>query len=307
MIIPGSGSRQRRSRIRISSSSISSEYNTKPQVSTVEHLLQKGTARLHTTTDAPRVEAEVLMMYLLEASRAALLAHPERLLTTDQQVRYERLVSRRASGYPLPYITGRAEFYGLELEVTPDVMIPRPETETMVDLALERRPSTVVDVGTGSGCIAIALAANLPDAVVYATEISSAALAIARSNVERHGLGDRVCPMLGDVLSPRPNPVDLIISNPPYISREEWPSLPEAVRDHEPRLALDGGPDGLEVIRELLAQSQGLLRPNGRLLIEMGADQGGAARRLASARFPEGTVRVHPDLAGRDRVLEVRT
>jgi release factor glutamine methyltransferase len=248
-------------------------------------------------------------MHVLGSSRAKLLAHPERPLLTTELEQFEELVGDRTRDYPLPYLTGKAEFYGLEFVVTPDVMIPRPETEVLVDLALERRPSTVVDVGTGSGCIAVALAAHLPGATILGIDISPAALAVARQNVEKHGVVEQVQLIAGNLLDRRPGPVDLIISNPPYVSTDERASLPPSILYHEPPLALDGGPDGLEVIRALLFQSQGLLKPGGTLLIEIGASQGEAVREIAEICFPEsGTAnRVHPDLAGRDRVLEVQT
>jgi len=236
-----------------------------------------------------------------------LLTHPEHTLALDQLSNYQSLISRRVSGYPLPYLTGRVEFYGLEFEVTPEVLIPRPETETLVDLAIARQPMSIVDVGTGSGCIAVSLAVHLPEAVVYAIEISPAALAVARRNVERHGVAERVRLMAGDVLSPRPGPVDLIVSNPPYIPTGECGSLPASIRDYEPRLALNGGPDGLAVVQQLLMQAPAVLRPGRGMLIEIGADQGEAATYLARTFFPHATVRLHPDLAGRDRVLEVQT
>jgi release factor glutamine methyltransferase len=263
--------------------------------------------RLQAVTDAPRLEAEILLGRVLDASRTTLLTHPEYTLTPGQRSNYRTLVRRRASGYPLPYLTGHVEFYGLEFEVTPEVLIPRPETETLVDLALARQPATVVDVGAGCGCVAVSLAVRLPDAVIYALDISPAALAVAQRNVERHGVVERVWLMVGDVLNPRPGPVDLVVSNPPYIPTGECGSLPASVRNHEPRLALDGGPDGMEIVRRLLAQAPAVLRPGGGLLIEIGADQGEAASYLARTFFPQAAVRVHPDLAGRDRVLEVQT
>jgi release factor glutamine methyltransferase len=254
----------------------------------------------------------VLLAYTLGATRASLLAHPQRTLTSDQWSGYWALVRRRASGYPLPYLTGRAEFYGLEFEVTPEVLIPRPETETLIDIALARQSTNVVDVGTGCGCIAISLAVHLPDAVVYGIDISPAALAVAQRNVERHGVAERVQLMVGDVLHPRPERVDLIVSNPPYIPKSRCPSLPASVRDYEPRLALDGGQDGMEIIRELLIQAPAVLQDysystrRGALLIEIGADQGEMASHLAHTFLPQATIRIHSDLAGRDRVLEVQ-
>jgi release factor glutamine methyltransferase len=269
--------------------------------------LRQATAELASITDLPRLEAEVLLAHVLGTSRTALLAHSERRLTSNQLTNYQTLIRRRASDYPLPYLTGCVEFYGLEFEVTPEVLIPRPETETLVDLALARQPETVADVGTGSGCIAVSLAVHLPEATVHAIEVSPAALAVAQRNVERHGVAERVRLMIGDVLTPRPGRAALIVSNPPYIPTGECASLQASVRNHEPLLALDGGPDGLAIIRRLLAQAPAVLYPGGALLIEIGADQGEEASLLARTYFPEAEVRVHPDLAGRDRVLEVQT
>lgn len=275
--------------------------------SSVGESLRQAAAELISVTDTPRLEAEVLLAFVLETSRAALLTHPERLLTPDQLSRYRILVHRRASNYPLPYLTGRVEFYGLEFEVTPEVMIPRPETEMLVDLALARHPATVVDVGTGCGCIGVSLAVHLPRTMIYAIDISPPALAVARRNVDRHHVGERVRLMVGDVLTPRPGLADLIVSNPPYVPTGKCASLPDSVRNHEPGIALDGGPDGLDVVRRLLREAPAVLRPGGALLIEIGADQTQAASYLAHTFFPRAVVRVHPDLAGRDRVLEVQT
>jgi len=271
-------------------------------------------AELAPITDAARLEAEVLLSHVLDISRTALLTHPERILTPDQLANYQTLIRRRASCYPLPYLTGRVEFYNLEFEITPEVLIPRPETETLVDLALAHCSSAthsssthplIADVGTGSGCIAVSLAAHLPQATIYAIEISPAALAVARRNVERHGLTARVHLVAGDVLTPLSGPVHLIVSNPPYIPTSARASLPASVRNHEPKLALDGGVDGLRIIQRLLAQAPAVLKPGGGLLIEIGADQGKAASQLAHTVFPQATVHIHPDLAGRDRVLEI--
>ncbi len=279
----------------------------RPTKSTVRQALRPAAARLRPITKTPRLEAEVLLTHVLDTARSTLLAHPERDLYPDQVAQYRDLVARRASNYPLPYLTGTCEFYGMDFEVTPEVMIPRPETETLVEMALEREPASIIDVGTGSGCIAIALAANLPTASIYAIDISSAALAVARRNAEQYGVEDRVRLIVGDVLTPRPSSVDLIVSNPPYVSANEWSTLPDSVLHHEPRLALDGGPDGLSIIRQLLLEAQGTLKSNGSLLIEIGAQQGQAARQLAHTYFPQAEIDIHPDLAGRDRVLEVET
>ena len=276
--------------------------------------LREATLHLSAVSDTPRGEAEVLLTHVVGSSRETLLAHPERLLTRTEATQYGDLIRERAAGQPLPHLIGAVEFYGVDLMVTPEVLIPRPETEVLVDLALERcstrmAPSTIVDVGTGCGCIAIALALHLPEAVIYAIDISPPALAVARRNAEELGVDNAIRFIVGDLLERRPGPVDLIVSNPPYVSADEWAALPGSIRYHEPRLALNGGPDGLDVIRRLVSQSQGLLKPRGALLIEIGAHQGQAAREIAGTFFPQDgvAIRVHPDLAGRDRVLEVQT
>jgi release factor glutamine methyltransferase len=197
------------------------------------------------------------------------------------------------------------EFYGLEFTVTPDVLIPRPETETLVEQALARRPRTVVDVGTGSGCVAVALAVHLPHAWVWATDLSRAALRVAATNARRHGVADRILFIQADLLLPLRGPVDLVVSNPPYVAEEEWPALPPSVREYEPRQALDGGPGGLQVIRRLLEDAPRLLRPGGTLLVEIGADQGSRVTAMVCTCIPGARARIHTDLAGRDRVLEV--
>lgn len=276
--------------------------------STVGQALRDASDHLRTVSDAPRVEAEILLMHVLGVSRSTLLTHPELRLTPVQLRSYWADVGERRLGYPLAYLTGVIEFYGLEIDVTPEVLIPRPETEILVELALARQPATVIDVGTGSGCIAVTLASQLPEVMVYAIDISPSALAVARRNAEKHGVDNQIQFIVGDLLDRRPGPVDVIVSNPPYVSADEWASLPSAIRHHEPRLALDGGADGLVVIRRLLSESQGLLERDGSLLVEIGADQGDEVRKIAQTFFPEnGTdIQVHPDLAGRDRVLEVR-
>jgi release factor glutamine methyltransferase len=247
------------------------------------------------------------MAEVLASTRTALLAHPERKLTGLELAQLERMVHERAEGYPLPYLIGRSEFYSLEFEVTPEVLIPRPETELLVDLAIERQPHAVVDVGTGSGCIAVAIGHNVDQAQVIGVDVSGAALAVARRNAERHGLSDRVLLVHGDVLSPRPGPADLVVSNPPYVAAGERSALPTSVREYEPWVALDGGVDGLEVVARLLSQAPAVVAPGGALLVEIGSGQGESASALAKASFPKATVKVHPDLAGHDRVLEVQT
>lgn len=266
--------------------------------------LQEGTAYLRLVTDAPRLEAELLLSSVTGLSRASLLAHPDQVLPIPHCTTYLSLLHSRASGYPLPYLTRRIEFYGLEFAVTPDVLIPRPETETLVDLARQFQPRRIVDVGTGSGCIAVALAVHLPEARVFASDISAAALRVAAANVRRYGVQERVHLVRGDLVTPFAGPVDLVVSNPPYVAEQEWLSLPVSVW-HEPHMALDGGADGLEVIRRLLLAAPRILRPGGTLLVEIGAVQGQAVAALARSLAADGHIAVHPDLAGRDRVLEL--
>lgn len=274
-------------------------------ISDIAAALREGATALASVTDTPRLEAEILLAHVTGLTRTTLLAHPERPLTADERARYEDLLARRAAGIPLPYLTGRVEFFGLEFVVTPDVLIPRPETEMLVERALAWDPQTVVDVGTGSGCVAVALAVRSPRARIYATDLSRAALSVAVMNARRHGVADRIHFLQADLASPMRGPVDLIVSNPPYVAEEEWASLPKSVREHEPRPALDGGPGGLRVIRRLLADAARLLRPGGVLLVEIGAGQGSQVAALARAAFPQGRIQVDPDLAGYDRMLEV--
>jgi release factor glutamine methyltransferase len=275
---------------------------------TITGTLTHAANRLRANTDAPRLEAELLLAHALGLSRADLYAHPERPLTCHQLANYQRPLDRRIEGEPLPYLTGHVEFYGLDMAVDPRVLIPRPETETLVDLALTLDPrSAIADVGTGSGCIAIALTVHAPHSHVYALDLSPDALDVARANAERHGVADRITFIESDLLAALPEPVDLIVANPPYVAAEEWSTLPREVGEHEPRLALYGGCDGLAVIRRLLDQAPAHLRPGGSLLVEIGAAQGAAVTQLAHQTFPTAGIALHSDLAGHDRVLRVQT
>jgi release factor glutamine methyltransferase len=230
---------------------------------------------------------------------------------------FQRLVSLRLARWPLAYLTGRREFYGLELRVNRAVLIPRPETELLVDVAREQAARlaelsgssrlTIADVGTGSGAVAIALAKHLPDAIIYATDASELALRVAAFNCRRHGVSRRVHLLHGDLLEPLPGPVDLIVANLPYVATGEFPGLMPEVRDYEPRMALDGGPDGLEMVRRLLAHAPSYVNPGGSLLLEIGAGQSRAARELARRAFPTAQVDVLPDYAGHDRILVITT
>ena len=282
-------------------------------------LFQAARGLAEAGVDAPRLTAEALLAHVLGITRIQLLSRPERQLSAGTLAQFQSLVSRAAQGEPLGYLTGRREFYGLDFLVDSRVLVPRPETELLVDLALRpqgvqspaRRASNLqlLDVGAGSGCIAIALALKLPAARVTAVDISPAALALARLNAERHGVSNRVTFIQSDLLANLPpagrliSNYQLLIANLPYIPSDEFRRLP--VARHEPALALDGGPDGLALIRRLLADAPRLLAPRGRLLLEIGAAQGEAAAALARAAFPSAQVEIHQDLAGLDRIISV--
>ncbi|HQE93248.1 MAG TPA: peptide chain release factor N(5)-glutamine methyltransferase [Anaerolineae bacterium] len=270
--------------------------------------LRWASALLASQTDHPHMEAELLLAHLLNQPRTYLYAHPEVQLAAEQAATYAEWVQRRAAGEPLPYIIGQIEFFGLLFAVTPDVLIPRPETETLVGTALRwigaRPHATAVDGGTGSGCIAVALAVHAPSLHLYATDISPAALRVARANAERHRVAGRITFLEGDWLTPLPQPADLVVSNPPYIAADEWDTLPFSVRQ-EPQLALLAGADGLHAIRRLLRQAPTRLAPGGLMLVEIGERQGAAALALARTTFPQAAVAILPDLAGKERVLQI--
>jgi release factor glutamine methyltransferase len=274
----------------------------------VGEALRWGVTRLVSATDRPRLEVELLLAGVLDRSRIYLLAHPEAALAPDRARAYVDGVERRAAHEPLPYITGRAPFFGLDFAVTPDVLIPRPETELLVEEALAwvgaREGATGADVGTGSGCIVVSLAYHAPGVRWYATDTSAAALEVARANAAGHGVAPRVTFLHGDLLAPLPEPVDLIVSNPPYVAEGEWETLPPSVR-REPPAALLSGPEGLDHLGRLLDQARTRLRPGGLVLVEVGEAQGAAALALARDLFPGAAARVLPDLAGKDRVLRL--
>lgn len=260
-------------------------------------------------TDSPALTAQVLLAHVTGLTRTQVLARPEQALTPEQQDAFEALVARAAAGEPLAYLTGEREFYGLAFAVNPHVLVPRPESELLVDLGALSRPRRVLDVGTGSGCLAVTLAVRLPEASVTAIDLSPEALALSRRNAARHQVDRRVNFVQSDLLAAwlpphvPPPAFDLIVANLPYIDTDELRGLD--VRRHEPWSALDGGPGGLRVIGRLLAQAPPFLAPGGQLLLEIGATQGRAAVALASAAFPAAQVILHHDLAGLHRVVAV--
>lgn len=255
--------------------------------------------------ERPRLEAEVLLGWACSLTRPRLLARLEEELAPAAAGRFWQAIDRRAAGYPLQYLTGHQEFMSLDFKVTPAVLIPRQDTEVVVEAVLERldpcESYTIADCGTGSGAIALSLAHYLPRARVYATDISPAALTVARENARKLGLAARVTLLQGDFLAPlRGLKLDALVANPPYIPTAALPGLPADVRS-EPRLALDGGPDGLDAYRLLLPGAAGLLRPGGLLVLEIGSDQGQAVKDLARAVGAYRNEQVLPDYAGRAR------
>jgi release factor glutamine methyltransferase len=222
---------------------------------------------------SPRMNAEVLLMFTLVCDRAYLYAHPERELTADETSRYEETLSQRAQGVPSQYITGHQEFWGMDLIVTPAVLIPRPETEhlieTLLPLAQRLSHARIVDVGTGSGCIALALAKELPGAEIHATDISPQALEIAKANAARYGLESRITFHEYDLLGNLPDGFDIIISNPPYVGESEEDQVQLEVRKFEPRNAVFAGTTGTEVIDRLITQARAKLAPGGWLIMEI--------------------------------------
>ena len=262
--------------------------------------------------ESPQLDAELLLAHLLETNRTAILAWPEQQLTPEQLTRYRNLVARRGNREPLAYILGYREFYGLELVVDPRVLIPRPETELLVERALEiasqmASPSHIADVGAGSGAIAISLAVRLPESTIYALDHSPGALEVVTENARRLSVAGRVHCLHSDLLAALPVPVDIITANLPYVTTDEWQELAPEIRNHEPRSALHGGPDGLALIERLLAMAEPNLRPGGAILLEIGAGQGVGATTLAHQYLHQTRVQLVQDYAGLDRLVIIET
>jgi release factor glutamine methyltransferase len=262
---------------------------------------------------SPRMNAELLLMFTLSCDRAYLYAHPEHDLTENENARYEAALAERTRGVPAQYITGHQEFWGMDFIVTPAVLIPRPETEHVVEavLAVVRgqesdsrgSPIRTADVGTGSGCIAIALAKELREAEIHATDISSAALEIARANAARHQLEHRVRFQETDLLAGVGSEFDVIVSNPPYVGEAEADQVPLEVRKYEPRNAVFGGPTGTEVIARLIPQARAALKPQGWLVMEI---SGTIADRMKALLRDWEQVEIQPDLQSIPRVVLAR-
>ena len=295
----------------------------------VRTALKTGIAKLReAAVPSFTLSAELLLLHVATRDRTWLYSHPEENLPQEITDRFFALIARRAEGEPTQYLTGKQEFWGLEFEVTPAVLIPRPETEHVIEVALDRlalrelragRPQKTIgeglqiaDIGTGSGCIAIALAKELPGAMIYATDISSAALEVAVRNVIKHKLLERISVIESNLLDlftfalPQPGHeplrLDLVVSNPPYIGRREAPTLAREVRDHEPEIALFGGEEGYEFYGDLIAQAALNLKPGGLLVLELGHDSLPAVQPLLDAASWT-RVGITNDLAGIPRVI----
>lgn len=268
----------------------------------------RATARL-AGTESPAAVAALLLCHALGVDKVALVAHSEEEVPPEAETALEAMLTRRLAGEPVAYILGRREFYGRDFQVNAATLIPRPETEHLVDAALSffqnRDGVRFLDLGTGSGCIAVTLAAERPSWTGVAVDISSEALAVARRNAETHGASDAVTFLLADFTRPLPLPVggfDLVVSNPPYVSEEEYAGLDPGVRNFEPRSALVPGPEGLEHPRAVEAAARALLKEGGLLLMEHGYLQGEACRALCSDAYWMD-MRTGRDLAGKDRFL----
>lgn len=253
------------------------------------------------------LEGEILLRHALQIDRAQLYSEPNRELSAEQEEKLRQLVQRRREGEPTAYITGHREFYGLDFYVDRRVLIPRPETELMVEKALalarSRRFESAADIGTGCGAIAISLALNLPRLEIYACDVSAEALEVARINCQKHGLADRIQLLRGDMLTPLPGPVDLIVANLPYVTRPEISH--SGLADFEPGLALDGGRDGLDKIQKLCDQAGDRLQPYGGMLLEIGQGQSRTVTDLLRRHFPQAAVEIMPDLQGIERVISL--
>ncbi|MEZ0395469.1 MAG: peptide chain release factor N(5)-glutamine methyltransferase [Anaerolineales bacterium] len=279
---------------------------------TVGEWLERAAARLRPKSETAALDAQVLLAKVTGRPRTWLLTHLETPLPPEQETVLRRALTRLQRGEPLPYVLGEWEFFDLSLLVTPQVLIPRPETELLVERALSwlrAHPGRrrLLDVGTGSGAIAVALAANVPDLKVLATDISSAALEVARRNAARLGVAERIEFAQWDLLPPEPLPAferfDVIAANLPYIPTDILHTLP--VYRREPTLALDGGRDGLDLVRRLLAAAPAWLAPAGLVVLEIEASQGPAAMALAFDLFARAEIHLHRDLSGHDRLLEI--
>lgn len=270
--------------------------------------------------ETAQLDAAVLLSFVLGVNKAWLYGHPTRQLAEGEIARFEDLVRRRMCHEPVAYLVGYKPFYGLDITVDNRVLIPRPETELLVERALAhverllrdgQRP-VIADIGTGSGAMAVALAVNLPEVMVYATDVSPACMEVAEKNVWRYGVGEQVRLVPGYLLDCLLEPVDVVVANLPYVASGDIPNLSRQVRDYEPVLALDGGSDGCDVLRELVRDvatpgGRAKLKPGAVIFLEIGADQGELVRSIVNETLPACGCSVMVDYAGLDRVVVITT
>jgi release factor glutamine methyltransferase len=281
--------------------------------SSINALRQQATARLiaANVVDVPQLTAEVVLAHALNITRTQLLARSDETLTPEQLVRFQTDLARVVNGEPLAYVVGHREFYDLDLITDQRALIPRPETECLIEYALARfadHPAPVIaDVGTGCGAIAITLAKHLPRARMIATDLSADAIELARTNAGRNEVEARIDFRVGDLLEPIGEPLDLLAANLPYIDDKDWPFLAKTIRGHEPRMAFLGGPDGLDLVRRMLHDAPRIMRSGSLILMEIGAYQGEDVTAIARQSFPNARISIKPDYAGLDRltVIEV--
>ena len=273
-------------------------------------LLQIIRRRLAALSDTPYLDAQVLLSHILGQRRVWILAYPDPSLTPLQHQNLTRALRRLESGVPLPYVIGHWEFYTLDFDLTPDVLIPRPETELLVERAiawLQSHPArrNCADIGTGSGCIAVTLAKHIPDLKILATDISPKALQVAQQNAHKHGVEPQISFLEDNLLTSVEGKFDVICANLPYIPTSTLKTL--AIYGREPTQALDGGPKGLNLIQSLMSAAPRNLAPGGLILLEIDSSHGPTAKQLARNIFPKADVQLHSDLAGHDRILTVQT
>jgi release factor glutamine methyltransferase len=285
----------------------------------IQDLLATTVSRLEACSETPRLDAQVLLAHIIQKPRVWVIAHPESYIKKDKQDCLELALKRLEAGEPLPYILGKWEFFGLEFDITKDVLIPRPETELLVEKAIDwltahPEKRNVADIGTGSGAIAISIASHIPDAHILATDISPAALQVAKHNAEKFNVQDQIDFLECDLL-PEPKAksqrsdlrfltLDLLCSNPPYIPTETLQQLP--IFGREPTLALDGGADGLNIYRRLFKLTSDWLAPQGMILLETEATLGVQVLSLAYDSFSDVSIHLHQDLAGCDRLVDIQ-
>ena len=263
--------------------------------------------------DSPRLSAELILSYVLELSRIELYTNFDKPVAKEQLTRLHELVKRAADNEPIAYLIGRTEFYSLELDITPDCLIPRPETELLAERAIEflrkrQGQQFVCDLCTGSGCIAVAIAKNHPEAMVTATDICESALKAAANNIEKHDLKQNITLLCGDLFDPivpqmDVSKFDLIVSNPPYVSSTEYEKLDANVKEYEPKLALHAGVDGLDVYRRICRQIDKFLKPDAALMLEIGYAQGPSVRDLLEKTGCFGQITIEKDYQDNDRIV----